>query len=111
MADAARAVAAAVRVDLVPGAVVYVNGEVRAVEVFLGREAKAFDEGEKKVGVVVGVDGGEVVGAHVEVEVLAARLGGGRDDGRVPLNEGGEVSPQRLHAVHRRVEIRQLHSV
>ncbi|MCX7250787.1 MAG: hypothetical protein NTX37_04660 [Burkholderiales bacterium] len=70
------AVADAVRVDGVAliahvalAAVIDLDREGGAVEVAREREAELFDQLEEAVDMVVGIDGGELVGARVIVEV------------------------------------------
>ena len=57
-------------------AVIHIDREARAVEVSVEGKAEILDQPKKAVLMVIGVDGGELVGAHVEVEIRTLGPGG-----------------------------------
>ena len=56
-----------------------VNGESSAIEIVSQRKAEVLYELKKAIHLKVSVDGGEIIGADVEVELVPGRNYGRRD--------------------------------
>src|SRR6476469_2020950 len=85
------------------------NREAGVVEVRADRKAETFDHSEEAIGMVIGVDGREIVGAHVEVKRGAGRHCRRRNRGFVHVGNYCKPSAKILFAVRWGTQVGQLH--